>query len=75
MSRKYSEISQGILNSLKMTNPEDIKEFIKELRITLRLDWEIPSAEVRKMNDNKVIEVYNEIVSRPENAIGGSQNI
>lgn len=67
---KYSEISRMILDSNKITEERE-KEFIKELRLCLRLDYEIPSTEVRKLNDNKVIETWYEINSRPENKITG----
>jgi len=67
---KYSEISRMILDSNKITEERE-KEFIKELRLCLRLDYEIPSTEVRKLNDNKVIETWYEINSRPENKISG----
>ena len=67
---KYSEISRMILDSNKITEERE-KEFIKELRLCLRLDYEIPSTEVRKLNDNKVIETWYEISSRPENRISG----
>ena len=67
---KYSEISRMILDSNKITEERE-KEFIKELRLCLRLDYEIPSTEVRKLNDNKVIETWYEISSKPENRISG----
>ena len=67
---KYSEISRMILDSNKITEERE-KEFIKELRLCLRLDHEIPATEVRKLNDNKVIETWYEINSRPENRITG----
>lgn len=67
---KYSEISRMILDSNKITEERE-KEFIKELRLCLRLDYEIPSAELRKLNDNKVIETWYEISSKPENRISG----
>jgi len=57
-----------ILNSNKITEERE-KEFIKELRLCLRLDYGIPTTEVRKLNDNKVIETWYEINSRPENRI------
>lgn len=59
-----------ILDSNKITEERE-KEFIKELRLCLRLDHEIPATEVRKLNDNKVIETWYEIQSRPENKISG----
>jgi len=68
---KYSETSKMILESNNI-GPEREKEFIKELRLVLRLDYEIPATEVRKLNDNKVIEKWYEINSLPENRIGGS---
>lgn len=67
---KYSDISRMILDSNKITEERE-KEFIKELRLCLRLDYEIPSTEVRKLNDNKVIETWYEINSKPENKING----
>jgi hypothetical protein len=67
---KYSEISRMILDSNKITEEKE-KEFIKELRLCLRLDYEIPSTELRKLNDNKVIETWYEINSKPENKISG----
>ena len=67
---KYSEISRMILDKNKISEEEE-KEFIKELRLCLRFDYEIPSTEVRKLNDNKVIETWYEISSRPENRISG----
>lgn len=67
---KYSETSRMILDSNKITEERE-KEFIKELRLCLRLDYEIPTTEVRKLNDNKVIETWYEINSRPENRITG----
>jgi hypothetical protein len=68
---KYSETSKMILDANNI-GPEREKEFIKELRLALRLDHEIPATEVRKLNDNKVIEKWYEINSLPENRIGGS---
>ena len=67
---KYSETSRMILNSNKVTEERE-KEFIKELRLCLRLDFGIPATEVRKLNDNKVIETWYEINSKPENRITG----
>lgn len=67
---KYSEISRMILDSNKITEERE-KEFIKELRLCLRLDYEISATEVRKLNDNKVIETWYEINSKPENRITG----
>ena len=67
---KYSETSRKILDSNNITIDKE-KEFIKELRLCLRLDFEIPSTEVIKLNDNKVIETWYEINSRPENIISG----
>ena len=68
---KYSEISIKVLDDNKITSELE-REFIKELRLTLRLDYNIPSIEVRKLNDNKVIETWYEINSRPENKISGN---
>jgi len=67
---KWSETSKLVLESNKITE-EKIKEFVKELRLTLRLDYEISATEVRKMNDNKVIEEWYRIHSLPENRICG----
>jgi hypothetical protein len=47
---KYSEISRMILDKNKISEEEE-KEFIKELRLCLRFDYEIPSTEVRKLNE------------------------
>jgi hypothetical protein len=66
----WSEISRKVLNSNHITVDKE-KEFIKELRLCLRLDYEIPAAEVRKLNNNKVIETWYEINSKPENRITG----
>lgn len=66
----WSEISRKILDSNNITTDKE-KGFVKELRLCLRLDFEIPAAEVRKLNDNKVIETWCEINSRPENRISG----
>ena len=67
---KYSKVSRIILDSNKITEERE-KEFIKELRLCLRLDYEISATEVRKLNDNKVIETWYEINSKPENRITG----
>ena len=67
---KYSEISTKILESNRIT-PEREKEFIKDLRLCLRIDFGIPATKVRKLNDNKVIETWYEINSKPENRIAG----
>jgi len=67
---KYSETSRMILDSNKITEERE-KEFIKDLRLCLRIDFGIPATEVRKLNDNKVIETWYEIHSRPENRISG----
>jgi hypothetical protein len=66
----WSEKSRKILDSNRIT-PDKEKEFIKDLRLCLRLDFGIPATEVRKLNDNKVIETWYEIHSRPENRISG----
>lgn len=68
---KKNELTEYILSSNKIS-PEKEKEFFKQLRLYLRLDMGIPAKEVRKMNDNKVIEVWFEYHSRPENRIGGA---
>lgn len=64
----YSDLSKMVLevNSIK---PESEKEFIKELRLTLRLDYGMNSKEVSRLNDNKVIETWYEISSK--NIISG----
>lgn len=67
---RYSETSRMILDSNHITVDKE-KEFIKELRLCLRLDFGIPAMEVRSLNDNKVIETWHEINSRPENRISG----
>lgn len=59
-----------VLESNNVTE-EKVKEFVKELRLALRLDYEISATEVRKMNDNKVIEEWYRIHSLPENRITG----
>ncbi len=66
----WSETSRRILDSNWIT-PDKEKQFIKDLRLSLRLDFGIPATEVRKLNDNKVIETWYEIHSRPENRISG----
>lgn len=68
---RYSETSRMVLDSNWIT-PDKEKQFIKDLRVCLRLEHGIPSIELRKFNDNKVIETWYEIHSRPENKIGGS---
>ena len=59
----YSDLSKRILevNSIK---PESEKEFIKELRLTLRVDYGMNSKEVSRLNDNKVIETWYEVSSK-----------
>lgn len=69
---KWSETAERVFKANPWITEEKRPEFIKELRLTLRLDYEIPAANVRKMNDNKVIEVWEEIHSRPENRIMGA---
>ena len=68
---RYSETSQMVLDSNWIT-PDKEKQFIKDLRVCLRIEFGISSIEVRKFNNNKVIETWYEIHSRPENRIGGS---
>ena len=68
---KHSELTKSILESNGITREKE-KNFFKELRVSLRLDYEIPAPEVRKLNDNQVIEKWYEIHSKPENRIGGS---
>jgi hypothetical protein len=68
---KHSELTKSILDSNGITSEKE-KDFFKELRVSLRLDYEIPAPEVRKLNDNQVIEKWYEIHSKPENRIGGS---
>lgn len=67
--KKYSEISKRILSDNDVSD-EKYKHFIKELRLTLRLDYEIPAIDVRKMNDNLVIETW--FKNHSEEQIGGS---
>lgn len=66
----WSEISRKVLDGNNITTDKE-KEFVKELRLSLRLDFEIPATEVRKLKDNEVIETWYEIRSRPENIISG----
>ncbi len=68
---KHSELTKSILESNGITSEKE-KDFFKELRVSLRLDYDIPAPEVRKLNDNQVIEKWYEIHSKPENGIGGS---
>lgn len=68
---KFSETSKLVLTSNNITE-EKQKEFIKELRLALRFDYGLSATDVRKMNDNKVIEEWYRIHSLPENRIGGS---
>jgi len=68
---KHSELTKSILESNGITSEKE-KDFFKELRVSLRLDYDIPAPEVRKLNDNQVIEKWYEIHSKPENSIGGS---
>jgi len=68
---KHSELTTQILKSNRISTERE-KEFFKELRLTLRLDYDIPATEVRKMNDNKVIEEWYRIHSLPENAVYGA---
>jgi hypothetical protein len=70
---KHSELTNKILSSNGITG-ENEKTFFKELRLTLRLDYDIPTSDVRKLNDNQIIEKWCEIHSKPENRIGGSDN-
>jgi hypothetical protein len=67
---KYSDLSRSVLDSNKIST-DDEKRFIKELRLCLRLDYEMSATEVRKLNDNDVIETWYSINSRPENRISG----
>ncbi|XAI97368.1 hypothetical protein [Leptolyngbya phage Lbo-JY46] len=68
---KHSELTKYILSSNKIT-PDKEKAFFKELRIALRIDYGISATEVRKMNDNQVVEEWERIHSLPENRIGGA---
>lgn len=68
---RYLELTKSILDTNGITGDME-KDFFKELRVSLRLDYDIPSPEVRKLNDNQVIEKWYEIHSKPENSIGGS---
>ena len=67
---RYSETSKMILDSNGISTERE-KEFIKELRLCLRIDYDMQASEVRKLNDNQVIETWYEINSRPENRIEG----
>jgi hypothetical protein len=67
---RYSETSKMILDSNGISTERE-KEFIKELRLCLRIDYDMQTSEVRKLNDNQVIETWYEINSRPENRIEG----
>jgi hypothetical protein len=60
---KYSDISRSILEANKITVEKE-KSFIKEIRLCLRLDYGISATEVRKLNDNEVIETWYEISSK-----------
>lgn len=44
------------LNDFK--TDEKITQILKDLRISLRLDYDIPSSEYRKMNPSQIIERY-----------------
>jgi hypothetical protein len=56
---KYSELSLNFLNTNGFTlGGEEEKKLLKELRTTLRLEYNFKADVVRKMNDNKVIETY-----------------
>ena len=68
---KHSELTKSILDTNGITSEKE-KDFFKELRVSLRLDYDIPAPEVKKLNDNQVIEKWYEIHSKPENSIGGS---
>jgi hypothetical protein len=68
---KWSETAEMVFISNRIKEDDRIR-FVKDLRLTLRLDYEMPAKEVRKLNDNKVIELWLEIHSRPENRIGGA---
>lgn len=68
---KFSETSEWVLTTNNISE-EKQKEFIKELRLALRLDYGLSATDVRKMNDNKVIEEWFRIHSLPENRIGGA---
>jgi hypothetical protein len=68
---KHSELTKSILDSNGITSEKE-RDFFKELRVSLRLDYGIPAPEVRKLNDDKVIEKWYEIHSKPENRVGGS---
>jgi len=70
MAQQRSDITNNIL-SVNNISPEEEKDFFKQLRICLRLQYKITAKEVRKMNDNKVVEEWFRFHSLPENRIGG----
>jgi hypothetical protein len=69
-----SDITKHILLVNKIS-PEKEKEFFKQLRLYLRIDYGISAKEVRKMNDNKVAEEWFRLHSLPENRIGGAEEV
>lgn len=73
MKDKYSDISIKVLESNNITE-DKIKDFVKELRVTLRLDFELKGSLIKTMNDNQVIEKWFEFNSLPENIIGGAND-
>ncbi len=69
---EFSETSKMILDSNFITN-ENLPSFIRDLRLTLRLDYGMNATVVRKLKDNEIIEKWYEFNSKPENRIGGSE--
>ena len=67
----FSFLSSSILKSNNITKEKELN-FIKELRITLRLDYGLKAIDVRKLNNNEVIEKWYSFNSLPENRITGS---
>jgi hypothetical protein len=49
---------------------QDVDKFLKELKVTLRLDYDVPTKEIYKMNPNQLIEKYLEFREKEE--IGGA---
>lgn len=55
MKQKWSEISRMILDSNRITEERE-KEFLRDLRYSLRFDYGMSATDARKLNDNKLIE-------------------